>query len=300
MEKSMIKPADICDEISNVYSKKAEYPILKSCFLGLLAGAFISLGGFAASLASHSIENVGVAKFVAGAIFPVGLILVLLCGTDLFTGNILLTVPLADKKIKLSQLGKNWLIIYFSNFVGAFIIAFLIFSSGSLDTNSYHLGAYALKVAATKATLPFGKAFASGILCNILVCIAVWISYSAKDIAGKILAIWFPIMAFIVGGFEHCVANMYYFSVAMLAKSNPAYAEALAKSLNLSPEQVAEKLSHINIESIISNLIPVTLGNIVGGGFFVGLAFWMAYKYGHSSNHSNHSSKAGKADEFVA
>jgi formate transporter len=280
----MLKPVDICDEIIEVYSKKVQYPILKSVILGILAGAFVAMGGFASSLASHSIDNVGLSKFVAGAIFPVGLILVLLCGTDLFTGNVLLVVPFADKKIKLSQVLKNWIIIYLSNFIGAIIVAFLIYSSGLLDTNAYKLGGYALKVASTKATLTFSKALASGIMCNIIVCLAVWISYAAKDIAGKILAIWFPVMAFVVSGFEHSVANMYYFTVALFAKPNIEY----IKAYNLPSDKVA----HIDFVHIFKNLIPVTLGNIIGGGLFVGLAFWVAYKY-PNKKHKDVSSEKG-------
>jgi formate/nitrite transporter len=289
MEKRMLKPAEICDEVIETYAKKVDYPVLKSVTLGVLAGAFIALGGFAAALASHSIENVGVAKLVAGSIFPVGLMLILICGADLFTGNVLVTVPLVDGKIKVGKLFKNWFIIYFSNMVGAIIVAFLIYSSGSLDTNNNMLGGYALKVAATKASLPFGKALASGILCNVLVCIAVWMSFSAKDIAGKILAIWFPIMAFIVGGFEHCVANMYYFSIALFAKADPKYAEAF----HVTPE----KLAHINLTGIIENLIPVTLGNIIGGGLFIGVAFWFAFKYTTRTN--NIAKVSGKNSKAV-
>lgn len=280
MEKRMVKPIDICDEIIEVYSKKVQYPIIKSVILGFLAGAFIAIGGFASSLASHSIENVGLSKFVAGAIFPVGLILVLLCGTDLFTGNILLVVPFADKKIRFRQVILNWIIIYFSNFLGAIIIAYLIYSSGLLDTNSYKMGGYALKVAANKGALTFSKALSSGIMCNIVVCLAVWISYAAKDVAGKILAIWFPVMAFVVSGFEHSVANMYYFTIALLAKTNGEYAAAY----NLSQD----KLAHIDFIHIVKNLLPVTLGNIIGGGLFVGLAFWMAYKYSGSKSKDSH------------
>lgn len=284
MDKRMLKPVDICDEIIEVYSKKVKYPILKSVILGMLAGAFVAMGGFASSLASHSVDNVGLSKFIAGAIFPVGLMLVLLCGTDLFTGNVLLVVPFADKKIKLSQVVKNWIIIYFSNFIGAIIIAFLIYSSGLLDTNSYKLGGYALKVASTKATLTFSKALASGILCNIIVCLAVWMSYAAKDIAGKILAIWFPIMAFVVSGFEHSVANMYYFTIALFAKANTEYIKAYNLPL--------EKVAHIDFVHILNNLIPVTLGNIIGGGLFVGLAFWVAYKYSDKEYRNANSDKS--------
>lgn len=290
MEKRMLKPMEICDEIIEAYTKKAEYPVIKSIILGFLSGAFIALGGYASSLASHSIDNVGLSKFVAGIIFPTGLILVILCGTDLFTGNILLSVPLVDGKITIKQVIKNWIIIYFSNLLGAIFISFLIYNSGLLETNSFKLGGYALKVAATKGSLPFMKALSSGILCNLIVCLAVWISFAAKDVAGKILAIWFPIMAFVVAGFEHSVANMYYFSIAMFAKGNPAFAEAI--------KLPAEKLHYIDLNHIISNLIPVTLGNIIGGSLFVGVAFWVAFKYSHKfDSHSSHTNtdKANKA-----
>jgi formate/nitrite transporter len=283
---------EIVDEVIDTYSHKVDYPVLKSVTLGVLAGAFIALGGYAAALASHSIENVGLAKFVAGAIFPVGLMLILICGCDLFTGNVLVTVPLVDGKTNIGKLLKNWFIIYFSNMLGALIVAFLVFSSGMLDTNNNMLGAYALKVAATKASLPFGKALASGILCNVLVCIAVWMSFAAKDIAGKILAIWFPIMAFIVGGFEHCVANMYYFSIALFAKADPKYVEA-AEAFHVTPE----KLSHISFTGIVENLIPVTIGNIIGGGIFIGVAFWFAFKY-TAKNH-NAAKASGKESKAV-
>jgi formate transporter len=267
----MVKPIEICDEIIDVYSKKVQYPIIKSVILGLLAGAFVAIGGFASSLASHSIENIGVSKFVAGSIFPVGLILVLLTGTDLFTGNVLLVVPFVDKKIKFTQVIKNWIIIYISNYFGAIIIAYLIFNSGLLDTNGFKLGGYVIKVASTKGSLTFSKALSSGIMCNIIVCLAVWISYAAKDVAGKILAIWFPIMAFVISSFEHSVANMYYFSIALFAKTNIDY----VNSYNISQE----KLAYIDAIHILNNLLPVTIGNIIGGGLFVGLAFWVAYKY---------------------
>lgn len=271
MEKSILKPAAICNEVIETYSKKSKYPIFKSIILGILAGMFISIGGFASSLVSHSIENAGVAKFVAGAIFPVGLILIIICGADLFTGNVLMVVSCAEKKVSIKRLLLNWTIIYVSNFIGAFIFALLIHESKVLDFNNYKLGGYVLKVAATKAALPFGQSLASGILCNILVSVAVWVSIGAKDAAGKIAAIWFPIMAFIVGGFEHCVANMYYFSIAMMNKNNAKYIEAF----NITPE----KLEHLKLHNIINNLIPVTLGNIIGGGLFIGLAFWAAFRY---------------------
>ncbi len=272
MGNNMLKPKEIYFEISEVYEQKANYPIIKSIVLGIFAGAFIAFGGYAAAAASHSIENYGLAKLVAGAIFPVGLIIVLIAGTDLFTGNTLLTILLAEKKIKIRQVIKNWSVIYIANFVGALFVATLIYYSGLLDGNSFKLGGYALKTAIAKASLSPMKAFLSGILCNILVCTAVWLSCAAKDIAGKIAAIWFPIMAFIIGGFEHSVANMYYFSAALLAKNNSYYVESMHITV--------DKLQYLNIKHIlINNIIPVTLGNIVGGGLLIGIGFWIVFSH---------------------
>lgn len=270
VEKRMVIPADLPDEAVNTGIKKAKSSFIQLLILGIFAGMFIALGGFAASMASHSIENVGVAKFAAGAVFPVGLMLVLICGAELFTGNTLMSVALLEKKITTKQILRNWIIVYVSNFLGALLIAYLIFSSGVLGTNGGKLGGYAIKVAATKGGLAFWPAFTSGILCNILVSIAVWGAYAAKDIASKILMIWFPIMTFIVSGFEHCVANMYYFSIGLLARTNPAFVEA---------SHVGEKISNVDILHAVSNLVPATLGNIVGGAIFVGMAYWIVYKH---------------------
>ncbi len=280
MEKRMLKPAEICDEIIDVYEHKANYPILKSMILGILAGAFIALGGFAAAVSSHSIDNYGLSKLVSGAVFPVGLIMVLIAGADLFTGNILLTVPFTEGKIKLKMLFKNWTIIYLSNFIGALLVSLLLYNAGALDGNSYKIGGYALKVAITKASISPMKALFSGILCNFLVCLAVWLSLAAKDIIGKVFAIWFPIMAFIIGGFEHSVANMYYFSIGFLAKNKVDYANSL--------HITQEKLDHLNLQDVIfNNMIPVTIGNIIGGGILIGIGFWIAFKYTSKSKSIN-------------
>lgn len=272
----MLKPNEICDEAIHTGIKKANYTLLQAILLGVLAGAFIGVGAFAAALSSHAVENVGVAKLIAGAVFPVGLMLVLICGADLFTGNCLMAVALVEKKITFKKMMRNWGIIYFTNFLGALLIAFLIYNSGLLSTNADKLGGYAVKVAANKANLTFVQSLSSGILCNFLVAIAVWGAYAAKDIAGKIAIIWFPIMAFIIGGFEHCVANMYYFSIGMMAKMSPSFLE----NSHLSPE----KLAGLNIKNIIfNNMIPATIGNIIGGSIFIGLSYWAIYKYDSSS-----------------
>lgn len=273
MNSMYLKPNEICDEVIEVGIKKANYSTTQVMLLGVLAGAYIALGGFCASMASHSISNVGVAKFVAGAVFPVGLMLVIICGADLFTGNCLMTLPLIEKRISLKAMLRNWGFVYFSNMIGAALTAFLLFQSGVLSTNGGKLGGYVLKVAAHKAELNFSTALSSGILCNIIVCLAVWGAYSAKDIVSKVAIIWFPIMAFVVAGFEHSVANMYYFSIALFAKTQ-GYLIPLS---GVAPEHI----ENINFSHILGNLIPVTLGNIIGGAF-VALSYWAIYKYSAS------------------
>lgn len=275
MEKRMLSPAEICDYVVETGVKKGNSSFMQLFILGIAAGASIALGGFAASMASHSIDNAGLAKFISGAVFPIGLMIVLICGGELFTGNTLMGPSLFEGKIKVRQVLKNWTIVYFSNFLGAFLIAFLVFQSGLLDTSSGKLGGYVIKTAVYKSGLTFNQAFAGGILCNILVCLAVWASYAAKDIAGKILIIWFLIMAFVLSGFEHSVANMYYFSIGLMAKSNSVYVTA---------SHVGDKIANLNITNIIGNLVPVTLGNIIGGFLCVGALYWTAYKYIPSAN----------------
>lgn len=269
MEKRMLNPTEITSEIITTYEAKANYVPLKSLILGVLSGMFIALGGFASATASHSITNYSVSKLISGSVFPVGLILVIIAGTDLFTGNVLLTVPLLHKRITFKQLVKNWVIVYFANMAGAIIVSLLLFYSGSLDVNYGALGAYSIKVAYTKSNLPFIKSFLSGILCNILVCLSVWISFAGKDIISKIFAIFFPIMAFVVSGFEHSVANMYYFSIGLLAKTNSQFVSTLGIS--------ESQLDSLNLKSVINNLVPVTLGNILGGALFVGTALYLAF-----------------------
>lgn len=270
MEKRMLTSQEICSEMTNTGVKKGTSSFPQLLILGILAGIFIALGGFASAVFSHSIENPGIAKFASGIIFPVGLMFVIICGGELFTGNTLIVTAMYEGKISFGQVLRNWIIVYFANFIGAFIIAFLVINSGSLGFNAGKLGGYAIKVAAAKGGLSFISAFSSGILCNILVCLAVWGSYAAKDIAGKVLIIWFPVMAFVVSGFEHSVANMYYFSIGILAKSNPAFIDA---------SHVGDKISNVNWSHAIENLIPVTLGNIIGGAVFVGTAYWLIYRY---------------------
>lgn len=268
MEKKMLSPEEVCSYVEEVGIKKANNKVIQTLTLGFLAGIFIALGGFAAAVASHGISDPGLQKLVAGTVFPVGLIFVLVCGAELFTGNSLLSVAWAEKRISTGQVLKNWTLVWIGNFIGAIFTALLIYFAGLLSTGT--VGGYVIKVAATKATIGFGQGVASGILCNIVVCLSVWGAYAAKDVIGKVFMCFFPIMAFIISGFEHCVANMYYLTIGMLAKLNPAFIEASHVS--------ADKIDKLNIGGMLKNLIPVTIGNIIGGAICIGLVYWFIYK----------------------
>lgn len=265
----MLKPNEICNAAVGAGCSKAALNTYQQAVLGILAGAFIACGGVVSAVASHGIANVGVAKFVGGAVFPVGLILVVICGAELFTGNCLMVVPLVGKEITFKPMIKNWIVVYIFNFIGSVLVAFLVFESGTFGMSSGKLGGTVIKVASTKTSLSFGSAFCSGIMCNFLVCLAVWGAFAAKDIISKIVIIWFPIMTFVTCGFEHSVANMYFLTAGLFAKSNASFVAASG----ISQDKI------VSAAGIVHNLIPVTLGNIVGGSIFVGLAYFVVYKY---------------------
>jgi formate/nitrite transporter len=191
-----------------------------------------------------------------------------LAGAELFTGNTMMLLPLAQRRISLFSLLRNWGIVYVANFVGAIFIVYLIYHSGQLKAGNYLLGGMTIKIAAAKCHLTFLEAFLLGILCNWLVCLAVWIAVAAKDTAGKILAIFFPIWLFVASGFEHSIANMYFIPAGLFAAQSPVLLES-AQAIT-SPEMLAS-LTWTNF--FIANLLPVTLGNIVSGGVFVALAY---------------------------
>ncbi|MDD6071300.1 MAG: formate/nitrite transporter family protein [Clostridiales bacterium] len=259
-------PKEIIEGNMNGAVTKANLKLSKMIALGIMAGMFIALGGATSSTAVHAIDNVGLARTLAGVIFPVGLLMIVLVGGELFTGNCLMVMSAIDKRIKVSQLIRNLVVVFLSNLAGSLIIDFLIFYSGNLDYSGGGLGAYTIKIALSKATISPAKAIASGILCNILVCIAILMGAAAKDIAGKVLAIWFPIFAFVIGGFEHIVANMFYIPTGMLAATNPAYVAKAEELYGITREQ----LNQLNLSGLLHNFIPVTIGNILGGMVFIG------------------------------
>lgn len=254
---------------------KATTNPLKIILLGIMAGAFIAFGGSSSNVAVHSIADVGLARTLAGCIFPVGLMLIVFIGGELFTGDCLMITGILDKKYSLIDMIRVLVLVFISNFIGSMIVVLLVYYSGQYGYTSGGLGAYTIKVALGKVSLTPIKALTSGILCNMLVCLAVLMASSAKDIGGKVWAIFFPIWAFVVGGYEHCVANMYYIPAGIIAKMNPDYVQKAKDLYQITDEQLA-KLNWGNMFSV--NLLPVTIGNILGGAVFIGLPLYMIHK----------------------
>ena len=254
--------------------KKTNLTTKKLILLGIAAGFFIGIGAEASSLAMHGISNVGLARTVAGAVFPIGLMLIVLLGGELFTGNCLISMAVYDKKAKLKGMIRNLIIVYISNFIGAALMAWMINNCGQLNFSDGGAGAFTIKVALGKVGIDPMQAIVSGILCNVLVCLAIFMAATAKDVAGKCIAIFFPIFVFVISGFEHCVANMYYIPAGIFAAHNPLYAAKATELYGIT----AEQLSGLNFGTMFSNLIPVTIGNIIGGMVFVGLLYWYLYR----------------------
>ena len=267
-------PPQIVAANMNAAKGKTDLPLLRMILLGIFAGMFIAGGASASSLAMHAISNVGLARLVAGAIFPVGLMMIVLVGGELFTGDCLMIMGCVHGRFSAAKMIKVLVVVYLSNFVGSVLFAELVNLSGQYSYTNGLLGAFTIKVAMGKVNLSFGAAFSSGILCNIFVCMAVLMAMAAKDISGKIWAIFFPILAFVVSGYEHCVANMYYIPAGIFAKANSTYAAVAIESYGYTTLQL-ESLNWTNF--VVKNLIPVTLGNIVGGMVFVGLPLYLIH-----------------------
>ena len=267
MQSLLNVPAEVVSANINAAVAKAAAKKRRIFVLGIMAGAFIAMGAQSSSLAVHNITDVGIARTLAGCIFPVGLMMIVFVGGELFTGDCMMSMACMKGRIGFGSLLRTILIVYLGNFAGAVLIAFLVAHSGQYDYSAGALGAYTIKTAVGKPGLSFMRALFSGILCNILVCAAVLMAAAAKDIGGKVLAIFFPILAFVVSGFEHCVANMYYIPSGIFAAGNPAYVQKAQELYELG----VEKLAGLNWGSFVTvNLLPVTIGNIIGGAVMVG------------------------------
>ena len=257
-------PREIAGRVRDFCVSKARLPLLTMAMLGLLAGAFIGLGSLFYTLVISD-ETLGFAasRVVGGVCFSLGLLLVIVAGAELFTGNNFLAMGWADGCISLREVLRNWAVVSVTNFAGAAGLAVLVYLSGHWEMNAGAVGATYLKIAAAKAALPAERAFFLGVLCNILVCMAVWMAVAGRSVADKFVAIVFPISAFVAAGFEHSIANMYFFPMALLLK---------AGGLALPPGGEA-----ITMAGMLGNLGPVIAGNIVGGSVLVALVYWVIY-----------------------
>lgn len=262
-------PAEIAENQAAAGVKKVSYPFGKSMVLAILAGMLIAFAAAASSTAAHSVANVGLARTITAAIFPFGLGMVVLMGAELFTGSCLIATSALDKRVRLITMLKNWLLVYIGNFIGSIIVAAGCAFSGQFKYSAGGLAVATIKTAAAKCALPFGSALILGIFCNVLVCLGVLLALSAKDTSGKILGAYLPVFFFVISGFEHSVANMYYIPAGIFAKMNPVYAQ-LAATAGVD----VSKLTWGNF--LLGNLLPVTLGNIIGG-VAVGALLWYCF-----------------------
>jgi formate/nitrite transporter len=259
--------------VNSIGEKKAKEKSSKLFILGILAGFYISFGAiFFTTVVSYGGHPAAI-KLLGGIAFSLGLVLVVLAGAELFTGNNLMVFSYLNKKILLKNLIKNWVIVYFGNLVGSLVIVLLMFLSKQYLQDESIIGAKALNIANAKVNLGFSTALVRAILCNILVCLAIWLTMVSKSIPGKIIGIIFPISAFVTIGYEHSVANMYFIPMGMVIKNFAPTGFWMETGLNFNSFQ---ELGLSNF--LINNLLPVTLGNIIGGVCFVDAFYWFIYK----------------------
>ncbi|MFN2143747.1 MAG: formate/nitrite transporter family protein [Anaerolineales bacterium] len=263
-------PAEMAVRAEYLGVRKAENSVRGTFALAVLAGAFISFGGiFATNTAAGTADMpFGVSKLLTGLVFCLGLILVVIAGAELFTGNNLIVMAWASRKVSTKALLRNWGIVYVGNFVGSVGTAVMVFLSQQYKFGGGAVGVIALKIAAGKVSLGFLQAVMLGILCNVLVCLAVWLTFSSRSVIDKITAVIFPVTAFVAAGFEHSIANMYFIPYGLLIKAfDPAFVTASGVDL-----------SGLTWGSFfLSNLLPVTIGNIIGGGVLVSVTYWSIF-----------------------
>jgi formate/nitrite transporter len=253
-------PKDVADRIESVGVVKANLPLIPMAALGVLAGGFIGLGAmFYTLVVSDASLGFAAQRLLGGLVFSLGLILVVIAGAELFTGNNLMVMAWVDRRIAAKLLLRNLGLVYVTNFVGAAGVALLVAKSGHARMNDGAVADTAVSIAAAKCSIDFAEAFLRGILCNLLVCLAIWLAMAGRSVTDRILAVLFPITAFVAAGFEHCVANMYFVPLGLF----------------LAGEQASAGLTWAAF--VTQNLLPVTLGNIVGGAGLVGLTYWVIY-----------------------
>jgi formate/nitrite transporter len=267
-------PAQMAVRVEKAGIAKGNRDFFSTLTLAMMAGVFIALGAVFFTFVIHdSSLSVGLTKLIGGLVFSLGLILVIITGAELFTGNNLIVMAVVSRKITLGQLLNNWSIVFMGNFIGSLIVVFLIFLTGQWIAGGATVGVTALTIANAKVNLTFWQALSRGILCNILVCLAIYLCFSGRSVTDKILAILFPITAFVALGFEHSIANMYFIPAGLLLKNSPEVLAAAQDMLGGIPD-----LSNLTMYGfIVDNLLPVTIGNIIGGTLFVGIVHWFLF-----------------------
>lgn len=268
-----LKPADILERILESAEVKSKMPLKRLIIFGIFAGVYIAFAGAGANMASFNLlanpETFGLGKILSGTIFTAGLIMVVLGGAELFTGNTTMLAAVVHRRITLSSMLKNWVIVYICNLIGGVLIAVMVSYSGGLGAGDGMLGAMTVRIAAGKVNMNFGQALVSGIMCNWLVCMAVWLSTGAQTTVGKIFSIFFPIWLFVTAGFEHCVANMFFIPAGIFAKESELF-------LSISGIG-SEALSNLTWGGmLVNNMLPVTVGNIIGGAVCVAMGYYTA------------------------
>lgn len=268
-------PIEILENLADIGVSKTNCTLRKLILMGIMAGAYIAFAGVASTMGASNLlaeaDTYGLGRILCGAIFTGGLVIVTLAGAELFTGNTLITISVLEKKTTVAKMLKNWIIVYISNFAGSVLIAWLVYNSGVLSSGDGLLGAMTVKIASGKVNLNFAQCFASGILCNWLVCLAVWASSGAKSTIDKVAAVFFPIWLFATCGFEHSIANMYFISSGIFASNNEVFT-----MLSGAP---ADALEHLDWAGMfVNNLLPVTLGNVIGGMLMVAFGYWFSLK----------------------
>ena len=263
------QPAQMVCRLEGVGTAKASQNTLSMALLGILAGFFIGLGAVFCTLVTTDIGlGFGLGKLLGGLAFSLGLILVVVAGAELFTGNSLIVAPWLSTRVSASALLRNWGIVYFANFAGALILVAIIFHGQFWALNGYGVGANALMIASSKTSLAFVPALCRGIMCNILVCLAVWMCLAARSVTEKILAIVFPITAFVACGFEHSIANMFFIPMGIAVAGQAEVVQAAGLT--------ASQIANVNMFGLFHNLIPVTIGNVIGGTS-VGVIYWLVF-----------------------
>ncbi len=251
---NFFSPAEICENMVNGCNNKAKLPISKMIVLGIFAGVFIGFGAYGFTVITSGAGTgfeATFAKYIGAGVFPVGLMLVVICGAELFTGNNLMTLSLFKKEITVGAMLRNWGVVWMANLIGSVLLAWLMSQSGLYGEA---MTAKAIGIAEAKCAIPLMPVIIRAIFCNMLVCLAVWMQSGAKDIIGKIFAIWFPIMLFVLSGFEHSVANMFFIPMGIFCGADVTWAQAF-----------------------LNNILPVTLGNIIGGAVIIPACYHFTY-----------------------